>query len=311
MTRVASIDIGTNTIRLLISDIDTENLKRVLTKRNITRLGDGFVKGRTISSGAIKRSINVLDEYLKLVKEYDVKKTFAVATSAVREAANRDEFLKLVYENTGLEVCVVSGKEEAMITLAGVISVTGDLMDRALVIDIGGGSTELVVVDGKTPVAAHSLDLGVVHLTERFIRSDPPSSFALEKLKEFVYNELYYVLKNIIEPQVGPSLSSLVGTAGTVTTLAAITQEMNTYAPERINGCVLTRESVKAIWNRLKKIPVSERCMLPGLERGREDIILAGMVVVLEIMEVFDFGEMMVSDYGLLEGIIIDAFRKT
>jgi exopolyphosphatase/guanosine-5'-triphosphate,3'-diphosphate pyrophosphatase len=305
MTRVASIDIGTNTIRLLIADTgERKKLKRILSKRNITRLGEGFIKKREISSKATQRSIKVLEEYLNLVNEYRAKKTFAVATSAVREAANKDEFLMGVYRSTGLEIQVVSEREEASITLTGVLSIINEAIGKTLVIDIGGGSTEFILTEDKTLITTHSLDLGAVYLTERFIHSDPPTPLELENLREFVDKRLSSL------PWVGLSFSSLLGTAGTITTLAAIDQEMSNYDPDKINKYVLTREAVKSLYNRLKSLNRVERCLTPGLERGREDIILAGTIVLLNIMETLNFNEITVSDYGLLEGIIIEGCKK-
>lgn len=305
MTRVASIDIGTNTIRLLIADTDeTKKLKRILSKKNITRLGEGFIKKKEISSKATQRSIKVLEKYLNLVNEYSAKKTFAVATSAVREAANKNEFLMEVHRNTGLEIQVVSEKEEASMTLTGVLSIINEVEGKALVIDIGGGSAEFIIIEDKTLITTHSLDLGAVYLTERFIHSDPPTPLELENLREFVDKRLSFL------PWVGLSFSSLLGTAGTITTLAAIDQEMSIYDPEKINKYVLTREAVKSIYNSLKSLNRVERCLTTGLEMGREDIILAGAVVVLNIMETLNLNEITVSDFGLLEGIIIDSCGK-
>jgi len=306
MTRMASIDIGTNTIRLLITDIDEANKpERILTERSTTRLGEGFVKNGDISSKAIERSIRVLKGYLNLANKCNVKKTLAGATSVVREAANRDEFQRKVYQNTGLEVQVLSETEEARITLMGVLSVIDTVLDRALVIDIGGGSTEFIITQGRNLIAAHSLDLGVVYLTERFIQSDPPSPLELKNLIRFIDNRLSYAKKYTLESQAGLSFSSLVGTAGTITTLAAINQGMSAYNPDKINRYILTRESVEGIYDMLKVLTPAERRILPGVEKGREDIIIAGTIVVLSIMGVFGFDEMIVSDYGLLEGLIL------
>ncbi len=309
MTRAASIDIGTNSIRLLVAEIDgMGNLKKIMTRRKITRLGEDFVRTGRISPKAMGRSAKVLEEYANLLKECNIRTTVAVATSIVREAANRDEFLQQVYQSTGLEVTVISGDEEARIALIGILSIIDDLVDRAVVVDIGGGSTEFIVVQGKVPLATYSTELGSVYLTERFIQSDPPSTAEVGKLEVFINNRLSSMLRCSFEAQTGTSFSFLVGTAGTITTLAAMDQKMNVYDQGRINRYVLTRESVKIIYKRLQRIPVPERYVLPGLEKGREDIILAGTAVVVKIMEVLGFHEMIVSDYGLLEGIILSCF---
>ncbi|MFH1623728.1 MAG: Ppx/GppA phosphatase family protein [Pseudomonadota bacterium] len=311
MIRVASVDVGTNTIRLLIAEkgAGLKDLRKIVIKRDITRLGEDFIKNREISPKAIRRSVSVLENYRDLLDEYNVTRTVAVATSAVRDAVNRSEFLKEVYQNTGLEIQVISEQEEARITSIGVLSAIDDVVDGTVVVDIGGGSTEFIIIEGNAPAAVHSLDLGVVYLTERFVHSDPPNPLELKNLGEFVDERLSSMLKFSLEPRIAPPFS-LVGTAGTITTLAAIDQEMETYNPDRINKHVLTRESVKDIYERLNSVTLVERRSIPGLERGREDIILAGTVIVLKIMEIFSSDQMMVSDYGLLEGIIIDGCAK-
>jgi len=156
------------------------------------------------------------------------------------------------------------------------------------------------------PITTHSLELGAVYLSERFIRADPPGSLELENLREFVDDRLSSIKKCIFKSQVGLSLSSLVGTAGTITALTAMDKKISPYDPDRINGSILRRESVKGIYDRLRRLTASERKEIPCLEEGREDIILAGTVVVIGIMETFDFNDMLVSDSGLLEGIILE-----
>ena len=305
-SRVAAIDIGTNTIRLLIADLDqTDQFRKVLTKRRVTRLGEDFIEKSRISCRAIERSISVIQEFLEMTKEHRVERVIAGATSAVRDAANGDDFIKKVYEDTGLRIKVLSGKEEAILTLAGVLSVIKGIASQALVMDIGGGSTELIVVEAGTPISAHSLDLGAVYLSERFLKTDPPTAQALKKMEASIFNRLTFFKEDVLDRRPGPSSYSLIGTAGTITTLAAMDQQMMVYDPDKINKHILSRESVKAIYHRLIGIPVVERSLLPGLEKGREDIILAGTCIVVTAMEVFHCHEMVVSDYGLLEGMLM------
>ena len=311
MTRFASIDIGTNTIRLLIADLEKNGeVKRVLHRMKITRLGENIVKGGEILPDPIERSIDVLKGYSSLIKKYNTKEAFAVATSVFREANNSDEFLKRAYKSTGLEIRVISGMEEARICFLGIVSALNGLSDKTLVIDVGGGSTELLIAEGTSPIMAHSLDLGAVYLTERFIQSDPPIRSDLEDMMCFIDKSLSSITGYVPETWIGSSSFHLVGTAGTVTTLAALDQEMRTYDPDRINGYLLTRESISRIYNMLIRLPLKERCILNGLERGRADIIIAGTAIVLGVMDTFRFDELKVSDAGLLEGIIVDAYEK-
>ena len=311
MTRFASIDIGTNTIRLLIADLEKNGeVKRVLHRMEITRLGENLVKGGEILPDPIERSIEVLKGYSNLIKKYNTKEVFAVATSVFREANNRDEFLKRAYKSTGLEIRVISGMEEARICFLGIVSALNGLSDMTLVIDIGGGSTELLIAKGTNPIMAHSLDLGAVYLTERFIQSDPPIRSDLEDMRCFIDKSLSSFTGYVPETWIVSSSFHLVGTAGTVTTLAALDQEMRTYDPDRINGYLLKRESISRIYNKLIRIPLKERGILNGLERGRADIIIAGTAIVLGVMDALRFDELKVSDAGLLEGIIVDAYEK-
>ncbi|MDY6855329.1 MAG: Ppx/GppA phosphatase family protein [Thermodesulfobacteriota bacterium] len=312
MTRFASVDIGTNTIRLLIADLDKNGeLKRVLHRMEITRLGENLVKGGEILPGAIERSIGVLKGYSNLTKKYKTKETFAVATSVFREANNRDEFLKRVYKSTGLKIKIISGIEEARICFLGIVSAMGCLIDNILVIDVGGGSTELLIANGKNPITAYSLHLGAVYLTERFIQSDPPMRSELDDMRYFIDKSISSITRYMPETWIGSSSFHLVGTAGTITTLAALDQEMRTYNPDRINGYLLTRESIQRIYNMLIRLPLKKRRILNGLGKKRADIIIAGMVIVMGIMDSFMFDELKVSDAGLLEGIIVDAFEKS
>ena len=304
-SRLASIDIGTNTIRLLIADTDKKSkLHKVLTERRIARLGEDFIEKSEISFKAIERSIVILKEFINITKKYNVRKVITGATSAVRKAENKDEFLKKVYKETGLQVRVLSEREEATITFTGVLTVMDSAMGKTLVMDIGGGSTEFIIGEGNVPVSTYSLDLGAVYLTERFIRSDPPNPQELDNTREFVDKRLSSFKESVMSSQSGISFSSLIGTAGTITTLAAMDQKMSVYDPERINRYLITRESIMNIYTMLCGMTLEERSVLPGLEKGREDIIMTGTVIVLEVMKAFQFHEMMVSDHGLLEGLL-------
>ncbi len=310
---LASIDIGTNTFRLLISDFDDNGTPRPrLLKREITRLGGGFTANGMLTEEAMERGVYTLSAFSELLREHKVNKVRAVATSVVREAKNGRDFLDLVKDNAGLDVEVIDGREEASLALKGVLSCVELKTRYALVFDIGGGSTEYILSDLANPLYSESLKLGVVHATEAYLRSDPPKDEEIEKVAAHVVERLSPFLSNLLKMGLRDKLPpqnrdiTLVGTAGTITTLAAMDQGLEVYEPSKINNYVLTYDTVKGLFNLIYPLTISERGRLRSLEGGREDLIVAGSVIVLKTMEVFGFDEMTVSDGGLLEGVLID-----
>ncbi len=309
--RRASIDIGTNTFRLLIAEIDGASIKPLLYKRAIARLGGNFTEAG-IDKKAAERAFLALADFGKIISENTgVEKVSAVATSVVRRAKNRDWFLSEILKRTGFKVEVISGDEEARLSLLGVASVIRDSRDKRLVIDIGGGSTEFVATEGRAVKGAWSMEMGVVHLTERFLKSDPPVSSELKGLEaeiKVVVNELKTLMDRAGVDHAGYSAAGgalLVGTAGTITTLAAMDQDLETYDRERINNYTLTLEKVKKMYKYLSELTLKEREKVLTLEKGREDLIIPGSAITFIVMESFGFPEIKVSDAGLLEGILL------
>ncbi len=312
MSLFASLDLGTNTFRLLIAEVvNVDALVPVITRRAITRLGEGIYKNAYIQAKAIERSLNVLKDFSKTINHYKAEKVFAVSTSATRDAKNGKEFIYQVYKQTGIQVRILTGLEEAKLTLKGVFSVVDRAPTRSLVFDIGGGSTELILTEGNNIIKTASIRLGVVQLAESLITSDPPAARELSQLRYYINNSV--VLSDItIDNSISQSShassmqSILIGTAGTVTTLAAIDQQMDQYNPLKINNYKLSRETIKKIYHQLISSPISKRRKIPGLEEGREDVIIPGTAIVLEIMDYFGFNKLIVSDAGILEGILLD-----
>jgi exopolyphosphatase/guanosine-5'-triphosphate,3'-diphosphate pyrophosphatase len=222
----------------------------------------------------------------------------------VREASNGSNFLDLVQKETGLSVRLLSGTDEARLSLLGVSSVITNKDSAMVVFDIGGGSTELVWQGDSSDIESFSLAVGVVHLTERFLQGDPPGHEACLQVREYVST----VLKELSFHQNYHDIL-WVGTAGTVTTLASMWYEMTEYDPAQINGAVLEKAWLVDLCAQLAEMKLTERRKLTGLEPGREDIILAGGLVTLEMMEVFGFSRFTVSDAGLLEGLFLDLCR--
>jgi exopolyphosphatase/guanosine-5'-triphosphate,3'-diphosphate pyrophosphatase len=313
MSLLASLDLGTNTFRLLIAEVtDNDTLVPIVIKRAITRLGEGLYKNETIQPHAIKRSLEVVKQFSKIIDQHKAEKVFAVSTSVTREAKNGKEFIAQVYKQTGIPVKILTGFEEAQLTLKGVFSVVDKITQKSLVFDIGGGSTEFILTEDTDPIKITSIPLGVVHLAENLITSDPPVSSELLNLRNNIKESLQMLdFKNLYGSNISPLPASiqcsLIGTAGTVTTLAAIEQQMERYDPLKINNYNLSRETIENIYHYLSCSSLAERRTIPGLEEGRETVIVPGAAIVLEIMDYFSFNQITVSDSGLLEGILLDA----
>ncbi len=313
MTKAASIDIGTNTLRMLIADISPAGaLTPLRCERTITRLGEGFHAGGMLSAPARRRSLEALEAFAHLIKSYPGIQVHAVATSVVREAGNGADFCRRVAQQTGCAVKVLNGEQEARLTLAGVLSsVRADGL--CLIVDIGGGSTELILARDGLPLHAASIRLGVVHLSEALLHGDPPSQPELLSLQAAIHDRLDDALAHDVWsalPALSPSPSRLIGTAGTITTLAAIDLQMTQYDPARITNHCLSRPVIEAIFDRLAGMKRKQRTAAAGLETGREDLIIPGAAVLLHIMRRFSFETITVSDGGLLEGILIDACAR-
>jgi exopolyphosphatase / guanosine-5'-triphosphate,3'-diphosphate pyrophosphatase len=315
---LAGIDIGTNSIRLLIAEAGPDAFRQLYSMRRTTRLGKDLDRTGMLSPDAMARSLSALIEFSDCIHRFSAAQTSAIGTSALRNASNAHAFIADVRQRTGIDISVISGEDEARLTLRGVRSalqeagVKADMPDSALVIDIGGGSTEFIVTcEGSGPLV-QSLPLGAVYLSERYVTADPPGADALAALRQAVRSELDKAEQRrpALPHATGDRPQQLIGTAGTITTLAAMDQVMTVYDPARINGSVLTRDAVDRIVQTLVRSTTAERRTLAGLEPGREDIILPGAIITQEIMERYAYREMLVSDWGLREGIIADLSAK-
>lgn len=297
--KIASIDIGSNTLRLLIVEKTPGGLKPVFRDREIVRLGKGFFPSRRLSTQSIEGALRVLKRFMNKADQEGVTQVRAVGTGVLREAQNRGPFLERIAAETGLAVEIISGLEEARIMARGVLAQLQVSTEKTVVFDMGGGSTEFVFLIQGEPADKLSLPIGVVGLTERFLLSDPPTSKELDSLLNYCR---IFLKENL--PQNG-IIKNLIGTAGTVTTLAAMDQKLTEYDPDRINGAVLTRDRLGLIAGEILSIPFSRRAKLPGLEPGRADIIGAGILLVIEILDHFSLDSLRVSDAGLLEGLVL------
>ncbi|HEC31275.1 MAG TPA: hypothetical protein ENI41_02165 [Deltaproteobacteria bacterium] len=311
----AAIDVGSNTVRLMIASTKEpgNEFKPIHVARIITRLGEGFETDKILKPIPATRTLAALKEFKKLIDLADVQKKATAGTAVIREAKNKDWFIEVVRKKTGLPIKVLSGKQEAQLSLKGVFKAVQVQEGPALVLDIGGGSTEMILAQPTNPpeiMYIESLPLGVVKLTEKFLQNDPPGIDACRELRKEVRNISAPIIEKIklLPKQQNTALlpEIMIATAGTPTTLAAVYWELEKYEPEKITGTVLNIEWLEKLAIKLANMTLKERQSLRGLERGREDIILAGLLILIEIMISMNFSNVLVSDPGLLEGLIWD-----
>ncbi len=301
--RFAGIDIGTLTCRLLIADLAPGHpLTELRSERRILRLGEGVDQTKRLSPVAMDRVLACLQEWRNVIDGYQVEQSSVVATSAVRDVVNRDEFLERVKREAGFDVEVISGEEEARRTLLGIRSGLPTGVTDILALDIGGGSTEFILDrPGDTPIV-RSINIGVVRLCERVLHHDPPTAEELQQAREWVTRET----KAAVAAMGDYRQARFVGTAGTVTSLAAMAQKLPTYEPARIHNCRLKLETICELERTLLSRTKAELVGLLGLEKDREEVIAAGAIIIRTIMETLGVEVCLVSDLGLREGVLID-----
>ena len=313
--RIAAIDLGTNTVRLLVGESDgVGGYRPIFATQEITRLGQGLLPDRMLQPEPIRRTLDVLHRFREAAESHAATRIAVVGTSALREAKNPEAFVARARRETGLDVQVVSGEEEARLTLLGVRAALRIGGGRLVVMDIGGGSTEFVLADGPDILGVVSTGLGVVKLTEAHLKSDPPLPNELAAVREVVAARMARLrtreLPNAVRGT--PAQDAIfVGTAGTVTTLAGIDLALDPYDPDRVNGHRLSRERVEVLCRDLAAQPLAQRRQVRGLEPGRADVIVAGALVCLSAMDGLSFSELTVSDGGLREGILLDLLIRS
>ena len=298
--RVAVVDIGTNSTRLLVCDLDGDRVSDELERRStVTRLGAGVDADGRLAQEAMERVFSTLDEYRQLIEKCDAERAIAVLTSAVREAANGEEFAQQVNQRYGLTPHILSGDEEANLTFLGATS-DRDAKDTTptAVIDIGGGSTEIVIGRGHEPGFHVSVRAGVVRMTERHIHADPPTEDELARTREDVNAVL---LKGVPSGE-RTAVRRAIAVAGTATSLAAIAQRLEPYDPAKVHGYRLSREQCGAILAQLAAKTLKERREVPGLDPDRAPTIVAGIVILLEVLALFDLEEVEISEHDILRG---------
>ena len=300
MTRIAVVDIGTNSTRLLICDREGKRITDELEREStVTRLGAGVDADGRLADESMERVYATLDKYQELIDRHEAKIKIAVLTSAVRDAANGREFAHSVQERYGLEPHVLSGDEEAELTFLGAVSERDpDDQTPTVVVDIGGGSTEIVIGRGHKTTFHVSTQAGVVRQTERHIHDDPPSQEELDETREDVRETLD---QGVPEEQ-RRAVEQVIAVAGTATSLGAIAQELEPYDPEKVHGYRLDRSECEAILERLASIPLDERRKVPGLHPDRAPTIVAGVIILIEVLDLFGLDALEVSEHDILRG---------
>lgn len=290
MTRVAAVDLGTNSTRLLVADVEDGRLSEVVRRLTITKLGEGVDERRRLLPVPIARVRNCLVDYRRELESLGATQTLAIATSAVRDAENGEAFLGEIEWSYGFTTRLLNGDEEAALMARGVLAGRA-APDDTLLIDIGGGSTEIARCARGEVTFAASLDVGCVRLTERFLISDPPAP-----------RELLAAALEVREllPQLEPL--SAIGVAGTVTTLAALDLGLTVYDPGQTHGHVISREAVEDWLARLARMTVGERLDLPSMEPGRAPVIVAGVLILREILDAYGLPEIEASERDILQG---------
>jgi len=301
--RVAALDLGTNSTRLLVADVGRPGRPVPLDRRmRITRLGQGVDGARRLHPDAVARTLAAVDEYKAVMDGFGVDAFRAVATSAARDAANRDDLFDPLARVLGRPPELLSGDEEARLSFLGATSGLGDEHPAPyLVVDIGGGSTEFVL-GRDAPEAAVSIDVGCVRITEQFLHSDPPAPDELSAAVQTVRIHLDDVDRAV--PGAG-SAATLVGLAGTVTTVAAIEMGLPGYDADAIHHFRLTRDAVEDVFRTLATETAEQRRHNPGLEPGRVDVIVGGAVVLVAVMRHWDHPELLVSEADILDGLVL------
>jgi exopolyphosphatase/guanosine-5'-triphosphate,3'-diphosphate pyrophosphatase len=300
--RVAVIDIGTNSTRLLISDVEGANAEQVERRTTVTNMGRGVDHTNLICADAVEDVCRVIADYMARYEEMGAERVMAIATSAVREAANGEAFIAELRERFALDTRLLTGEEEAHLTYLGATAHRAE-GEPTLVFDIGGGSTELIIGTGMDVGFHTSLQAGTIRQSERHLTSDPPDPHELEDLASEVRN----LIDGAVAEQPAAAPTRAIAVAGTPTSLAAVDQALEPYDPGRVHGYRLGMRKIQRMLSRLSSLPLAERLRVPGLHPGRAPTIVAGAVILVQVMRAFGLEEIEVSELDILHGSALSA----
>ncbi|TEX50812.1 MAG: exopolyphosphatase [Actinomycetales bacterium mxb001] len=296
--RVAAIDCGTNSIRLLVADVVDDSLTDIDRRMEVVRLGEGVDRTGRFSDAALERTFVACERYAEVIEREGAERVRFVATSASRDVDNRTAFVDGVVNRLGVEPDVITGSEEAHLSFTGAVRGLALADSPRLVVDIGGGSTEFVMGD-RVPDHAISVDIGCVRMTERCLRSDPPTGEEVDAATADIDAAIDRALA-VVPAQ---EAASLIGVAGSVTTVAAIALDLPTYDPARIHGSVISAAEVEEVTARLLAMARTDRAAMPVMHPGRVDVIGGGALILRQILRRTGQGSVIVSEHDILDGI--------
>ncbi len=313
MMHFAGIDVGSHTTRLLIVSVEKDTIRPVCNLRTITGMAKGFDKTNRLSEEGKEKTYKTLEYYKKIMNDYKVEHCKCGATGIFRVARDSSDFLSKVSKAIGFECEILSEEREALISFSGTISFLKDYTEGkfALLFDLGGSTTEFIFSKGDQPISWKSVPIGATTITDLFFKKAPADKKDIEKAISFVDKKLKENLVDIKLLSEAKNSPVLIGSAGTVSTLGAIKMKMTKYEPYKICGLTLTKSWIADTLDEILKKSIAERAQIPGLEKGREDIIAGGSLVVDRIVNFFGQNELIVSDAGLLEGLALSAATET
>ena len=298
--RVATVDIGTNSMRLLIADYEDNKIINRKKYVEVTRIGKGVDEKGMISKDAINLNSEVLERFINLAKSKNCEKICVIGTSALRDSKNSEEFVKKAYEKTGINVEIISGEMEANLGFLGIKSIL-DEKKYTLTIDIGGGSTEFILGNNHGDlVFSKSENIGVVRLTERFLKDDIPTDIQIIEMNKYieaVTSDTIQVLKTY-------DIGKVIGIGGTATSISAIIQQMEIYCSDKVHNSKIYYDEIVDIYKNLKSMTIQEKKMIVGLQPKRADVIFTGVCIMKKIMSMLDIEYITVSEYDNLEGMM-------
>ena len=308
--RYAIIDVGTNSIKLLIAEKEKNSAIRFIEEQiNITRLGENISDDNILQSNAIERTISGINDFRKIIEKYEVPKenTFVKGTMCLRNAKNSSIFKENLFKSTGLTIEIITGEEEARLSYLAAYDLTKSTEKTNLIFDIGGGSTEFILGKGKDLIYKKSINIGAVVITEKFLGFDKVDSAQLNtanKYIKFLINKIFEDLTKINE-----SIENIIGIGGTVTTMGAIQKKMLTYQPKIIQGLILDKSNIAEQISLLSNKNYDEKIKIPGLSPKRADIILGGILIVNQILDIFNKNNFIISNQALRHGVFYDKLK--
>ena len=303
--KIGTIDIGTNSMRLLIADYNNGKIENRKKYVNTTRIGQGVDKEGYIREEVLQRNINALEEFANICKVEECQAIYCMGTSALRDSKNGNVFVNRAKQKTNINVEIISGNEESNLGFMGVLEGL-DTDEQILVIDIGGGSTEFILGDREGIKFAKSENVGALRMTEKFLAKDPIDTNEFSNMSKFIYSEI----KDTIDYIKSKQIKKIVGIGGTITSLSAMNQELEVYSMEKIHNSEVSIKNIKDILQNLKQMTLNDKKTLKGLQPKRADIITAGVEILNIIMENLEIEKIIVSEYDNLEGLMCHKSKK-